>query len=382
MKKGLCFILALMMVTPSSLAITTKDKLNQTKDNIKKTQTQLNENKAEQKDLLSQINDLDISIDTTENQIEKMEENIKDLEKSIVISEENIAIAEEQYEEKDELKRKRLTAYYKNGNVSLKSLLGGVSDPAEKLYMEKVADNILAYDKALMEQIEQDKEALEKQKESLEEDNKRCKDLKDDLEVKLAGLNDTKEIRTQYMAKLESDAKALQKSVDEMNAEADRLAKELAAEAAKNQSSTKYTGGKMTWPLPGAYIITSKFGNRLHPVLKTYSLHTGVDIAGSGCNGKPVVAAAAGTVIKATFSKAYGNYIIIDHGIDPDSGKRLTTLYAHSSKLEVKAGDKVTAGQEIMKVGTTGYSTGPHLHFEVRLDGAYQNPLNKWISVK
>ena len=129
----------------------------------------------------------------------------------------------------------------------------------------------------------------------------------------------------------------------------------------------------MVWPLPGHYIITSPYGNRLHPVLKVYKLHTGVDIAGSGCNGDPVVAAAAGTVIKATWNTAYGNYIIIDHG------GGITTLYAHSSKLLVIAGDKVEAGQEIMKVGSTGYSTGPHLHFEVRIDGKYQNPLDGWI---
>ena len=98
-----------------------------------------------------------------------------------------------------------------------------------------------------------------------------------------------------------------------------------------------------------------------------------MDIAGSGCNGDPVVAAASGTVIKATYSKAYGNYIVIDHG------GGITRLYAHSSRLLVKAGDKVSAGQEIMKVGTTGYSTGPHLHFEVRKNGQYLNPLDGWI---
>ena len=200
----------------------------------------------------------------------------------------------------------------------------------------------------------------------------RCADLKKDLEIKLADLNDTVKVRTQYLSKLEKDHTALEKAEKELNAEADRLTKELAAQASNSKTST-YKGGKMTWPLPGHYVITSKFGNRLHPVLKKYSLHTGVDIAVSGCNGDPVVAAAAGTVIKATYSKAYGNYVVIDHG------GGITTLYAHSSKLVVKAGDKVSAGQEIMKVGTTGYSTGPHLHFEVRENGTYLNPLDGWI---
>ncbi len=160
-----------------------------------------------------------------------------------------------------------------------------------------------------------------------------------------------------------------------MKKEADRLTKEIqeaaAAAARANKTSSTYKGGTMKWPLPGYYVVTSPFGNRLHPILKTYKLHTGVDLAGSGCNGKPVVAAADGTVIVAKYNVAYGNYIVIDHG------GGITTLYAHSSKLEVKVGQTVKAGQEIMKVGTTGYSTGPHLHFEVRENGSYVDPIGK-----
>ena len=105
-------------------------------------------------------------------------------------------------------------------------------------------------------------------------------------------------------------------------------------------------------------------------MLKVYKLHTGIDIAGSGCNGAKVVAANSGTVITAKYSTAWGNHIIIDHG------GGIVTLYAHSSKLLVKVGDKVEKGQEIMKVGTTGYSTGPHLHFEIRENGKSVNPLD------
>ena len=143
---------------------------------------------------------------------------------------------------------------------------------------------------------------------------------------------------------------------------------------ASSSNNSEYTGGSMTWPLPGYYSITSPFGNRLHPILKVYKMHTGVDIAGAGCNGKNVVATADGKVIHAGWISGYGNTVMIDHG------GGIVTLYAHSQKLLVKKGDTVTRGQAIMLVGSTGYATGPHLHFEVRVNGKYVNPVDGYIS--
>ena len=370
MKKFLSFMLAISILTSTTMAVTTKDKLDQTQSEIKGIQSQKNENKAEQKNLLNELDNIGSTINTTERQISKVENEIKELEESIVITEENIKFSQEQYDEKYELRKNRVVAYYKNGSISLQDIVDKAQSSTERLVMQRIVNEITEYDMALMEELEEEKQQLEAQKIKLEEDSIRCANLKDELEVKLAELNDTKEIRTQYLSKLEKDLNALNQAEDELNAEAKRLQKEL-EEQAKKSANTPYVGGKMVWPLPGHYVITSSFGNRLHPVLKVYKLHTGVDIAGAGCNGDPVVAAAAGTVIKATYSKAYGNYIIIDHG------GGITTLYAHSSKLLVKAGDKVSAGQEIMKVGTTGYSTGPHLHFEVRENGTYVDPIGK-----
>lgn len=372
MKRLWCLVVVTTILTSTVLAASTQDKLNEAKNNLKDIQSQISANEKEQKNTLSQINNLDNSINTTERQIDGIENEIEDLEESIIIAEENIKYSQEQYDKKYDLRKNRMIAYYKNGNVSLQDLVNDAEDQTEKMYMERIIEKIVSYDTSIMDELQTEKQQLEEQKTKLEEDSKRCANLKEELEVKLADLNKTVEIRTQYLSKLEKDHDALEKAEDETKAEADRLTKELAAKAS-NSSNSKYTGGKMTWPLPGHYTITSQFGNRLHPILKVYKLHTGVDIAGAGCNGDPVVAAAAGTVIKSTYSTAYGNYIVIDHG------GGITTLYAHSSKLLVKAGDKVSAGQEIMKVGTTGYSTGPHLHFEVRKDGKYLNPLDGWI---
>lgn len=368
MKRIVSFLVAISMLTSVAVAATTQQQLDDAKNNLSGVQSQIDKNEKEQKSVLAEMDSLDTNINATERQIDGIEKEIEQLKESVKITEENIAYSQEQYDTKYELRKNRMVAYYKNGNVSLQDLISDTQDPTEKLYMERVIEKIVSYDTSLMEELEAEKHELERQKNQLEEDSTRCAQLQDELEVKLAGLEETKEIRTQYMATLEADHAALEETEDRLIAEADRLKKELEEQA---RNSTGTYSGKMVWPLPGHYVVTSPFGNRYHPVLHVWKLHTGVDLAGSNCNGDPVVAAADGTVIKATWSNAYGNYIIIDHG----SG--ITTLYAHSSKLEVKVGDKVKAGQEIMKVGTTGYSTGPHLHFEVRENGTYVDPIGK-----
>ncbi|MFY9280111.1 MAG: peptidoglycan DD-metalloendopeptidase family protein [Caldicoprobacterales bacterium] len=137
-----------------------------------------------------------------------------------------------------------------------------------------------------------------------------------------------------------------------------------------NQSGgSQNTGSTLTWPVPGYYTITSRYGNRWHPVYNRYDFHTGIDISGSGVNEKSVVAAADGVVILSEYYGGYGNTVVIDHG------GGMTTLYAHGSELLVSVGQKVSRGQAIMKVGSTGVSTGPHLHFEVRINGSHTNPL-------
>ena len=152
---------------------------------------------------------------------------------------------------------------------------------------------------------------------------------------------------------------------DELKAEADRLTQKLKSMV----STTKtYGGGQFTWPCPSTQYITSTFGNRYHPVLKTWKYHTGLDIGGS--SGSNIVAAADGTVILASVYGGYGNCVMIDHG----SG--IVTVYGHASSLLVSAGQNVTKGQVIARVGSTGISTGPHLHFEVRVNGEYVNPLS------
>ena len=130
----------------------------------------------------------------------------------------------------------------------------------------------------------------------------------------------------------------------------------------------EYIGGEMAWPVPGYTRITSVFGMRTHPITGIYKLHTGTDIGAP--YGATFIAANDGVVVKASYNGAYGNMVIVDHG------GGVSTLYAHGSEILVQVGQVVTRGTPVLKVGSTGYSTGPHAHFEVRVNGEYLNPLD------
>ena len=285
----------------------------------------------------------------------------------------SIKNAEEEYEVKDVKRQDRLIAYYKCGSVSLMDTLLSSENITDFFFRYRVLDEIMEYDKNMLEELNEEKLAIETQKTKLEEDKVLCEQKKVLAEEQKLALNDVKEIRVTYLSKLEKEEDLLEKSIDELQKKADSLTEEI-RKMSSSSTTSKYTGGSMQWPLPNFYKVTSYYGNRLHPVLKVYKMHTGVDIAGSGCNGKNVVAAADGKVINAGWISGYGYTVMIDHG------GGVVTLYAHSQKLLVKVGDQVKRGQAIMLVGSTGYATGPHLHFEVRINGKYVNPLNGYIS--
>lgn len=374
MKKIIALTIALIILATPVFATSTsiKNQLNNANSQLKDVQSELKENKNEQKDVLKQIDTLDQNISTTENKIENAENEIERLEKNIKIAEENIEYMQGEYDKKYEIRKERVSAYYKNGITSLKDISYETQDPTDSIFMERMIEKVSEYDNNLMNEIQEEKNAIDEEKKQLEEDKVACADLKKSLEVNLANLNNTVKVRTKYLAELKESEDDLEKSIDALKKKADELEAEL-KRIASSSSNSKYTGGTMAWPLPNYYGISSYFGNRLHPVLKVYKMHTGVDIAGTGCNGKNVVAAADGKVITSGWISGYGYTVMIDHG------GGIVTLYAHSQKLLVKVGQQVKKGQAIMLVGSTGYATGPHLHFEVRVNGKYVNPLDGYI---
>jgi murein DD-endopeptidase MepM/ murein hydrolase activator NlpD len=231
----------------------------------------------------------------------------------------------------------------------------------------ELTGQIIEADKQLVEELTEMSKEIQEQKLELEDDKsviEVAKKQESENKNKLATSRSTKDSRLKL---LEKNEKELQKQLDREIAASKAIEEELKALTGK--STVKYDNSAFIWPLPAtSKKITCDYGYRTHPVTKKKnSLHTGVDI-GNAPTGTNIYATKSGQVIKAGWNTAYGNMIIIDHG------NGISTLYGHASKLLVSVGQTIKQGEVIAKVGSTGYSTGPHLHFEIRENGTPVNP--------
>ena len=251
---------------------------------------------------------------------------------------------------------------YMNGNTGLVDVILGSESIGDMMgNMDKV-QKIYESDKELLETLKVQHDKIKQQREQLESLRVELNQAKEEQAIAKSELEGDKSEVQKKKSSVASDNRAIEEQIDVMN----RQAAAFTAEILKLQGNQSFVGGDFTWPSPGVSRITSPFGNRVHPILKYNKLHTGIDI---GCpSNTTIVASNAGTVIKAGWNNSYGNVVMIDHG------GGIVTVYAHNSSLLVSTGTVVAKGQAISKSGSTGMSTGPHLHFEVRVNGQYVNP--------
>jgi len=287
----------------------------------------------------------------------------------ITAKENEIAGLEGKVLENRDLFTKRMRALYEDNSYSTLEMLLSSKSLGDLFYRIDIVSQVAEYDQKVISDIIDQKDLVEEAKSVLADKKSEVEEVMSKREAE----QDEFEAES-ARNKAQIDALEADKDVFEaMEAEADRLiaqkeAEIRAAEAKYNTGSApaKITGGKLNKPANGG-INTSSYGMRTHPVTGKRKMHTGLDIGAA--MGTSIYAAEAGTVIVSTYESGYGNYIVISHG------GGMTTLYAHCSSRLVSVGQKVTRGQVIGKVGSTGLSTGPHLHFEVRLNGVHTNPL-------
>lgn len=345
---------------------------NEIQMQIDESNSQLNDVNDELTDNLKQIQKLDESIQSSEENIEKLNEEITKKENEIQQIESELKKVTEKYNTQKALLDERLVEMYENDNVKYLDVIlksKSFSDFVSNYY---IISELTEYDMDLLEivddqrkEIEQKNLKLSSQKDSLEQEKSTQKKTQ-------IALSNTKVLRKNYVLKLSQEEQDLQAKIDEYNNQVNQIEEEIKKLAVTASFGEEYRGGTMQWPIYGHYTITSNYGMRTHPITGVYKLHTGVDI--SATIGSDFTAIADGIVVKAEYNGAYGNMVIIDHG------GGVQTLYAHGSQIIAQVGQEVKAGDIVLKVGSTGYSTGPHAHFEVRINGSPVNPLD-YVSI-
>lgn len=260
---------------------------------------------------------------------------------------------------------RRIRDIYKNGQVNYLDVLFGAKDFSDFVSRMDILKKILAYDNALLQATKADREALARAKAQLEIDRVKIVELRKQSAAKKELVAARRQERQGVLNAATYERETAERAYRELI----ETSKQIETMIRKIQSGEKNVGGStgtMLWPAEGE--ITSPFGWRVHPIFGTQRLHTGIDIGAD--YGDTVRAADGGVIIHSDWMGGYGNAVIIDHG------NGISTLYAHNSQLLVSEGQTVAKGQAISRVGSTGYSTGPHLHFEVRQNGTPVNPLN------
>lgn len=365
-----------------------KEKQNQieeAEDQIDALKNMLTDVKAIKKKLESQKADLKKYVEELDKNLEEIQQKISDLEALIIAKEKEIAQTEAELVEALEIEESqyesmklRIQMMYEQGDIYYLDLIfeGGFAGLLNRLdYVEQISqydnDKLMEYmiNRELIEycklQLEADKVVLDEAKAGVEIERQALEELIEEKNQKITEFENDINNQAQAIKEYEEEIKEQDELIEALEAAVEEEKKQILKQ---NGIILEYDGGAFKFPVASYTRVSSEFGWRLHPTLGYNKFHNGVDLASP--TGTAIYAAYSGTVVAATYSSTMGNYVMINHG----SG--LYTIYMHASKLYVKKDDIVARGDTIAAVGSTGRSTGPHLHFGVRLNGEYVSPWN------
>ena len=335
-----------------------QNQMNEANGQLEGVQNDLSEN-------LQQIQKLDERISESEQELNGLNSQIEELQTSMEEVENNLKKVEDAYNSQKKLLDNYLIAVQESDETEYLDVLLSSKSISEFLSSYFLISELASYEMDLLDDMQEKKDEINLSKEKLENDKKSLSEIKANQTKTARVLENTRSVRENLIAKLSDKEKEIQSKIDEYNNRFDEINREILA-LAQGSIAAEYIGGELAWPVPGYTRITSKYGMRTHPITGVYKLHTGVDIGAP--RGANFIAANDGIVTKASYNSAYGNMVIIDHG------GGVSTLYAHGDQILVQVGQTVKRGEPILKVGSTGYSTGPHAHFEVRLNRSCNRP--------
>lgn len=355
-------------------ATSVQQKLDDATRSKKENLAKLNEAKEQKKSVLADKAVLDGEIDVLESELAGIDSIIADADQRIAEKQAEIDAYEQDIAANDEQFRQRLRAMDENNIGNYIDVLFKADSFSDFLARVETIREISEHDQAVIDRMVNLKNGVEQSKAVIEADKQEQVEARSLVADKKAALDAKVAQKNELIQSIENDVERLDQMYQEAAEEEQRLKDQIAASLSKSSSyaggasGKTFVGGTFLWPLPSSSYITSPYGGREHPLQKVYKQHTGVDVAAS--TGAAVLAANGGTVTLAGWNGGYGYCVVIDHG------GGMATLYGHNSSLLVSTGQQVSKGQQIARAGSTGNSTGPHLHFEVLVNGSTVNPMN------
>ncbi len=350
------------------------EELNNQKEEV---QNKINETNLKLEYVQDELSNTMLKVQETEDKVLSYERKVKELgeqmqtlQTSIDDATNKLVLASQNYEEKRKVLVNRLVALYEAGDTKYLDVLLKSNNIVDFISRYYIIEEMVQYDNELIEAVKTEKENIEATKQKLENEQSEIRIIKAKSEQTSVVLSNMKTLQQRYVKELSAGEKKLQEEITAYKKEQAEIEAKIMEATNQIPANIQFTGGEMLWPVAASgTVITSNYGIREHPIQGVVKQHTGLDIGGAAL-GTPVVTAADGVVTYAGWLGGYGNCVMINHG------DGVVTLYGHGNKILTTVGKEVKQGETIMEVGSTGNSTGPHLHFEVRINGSYTNPLN------